>query len=139
MLLSLMNGNVSYTRIIIIFKIEYNYHDSIIQRINISESQVQLDIQLYPLQYPTLPIIKLEIIDIYNFEKVSSYFQNILIESEKDEDEGYGIGCRIDSIHFNQNKVSIDQHLHMIISTDWCGPIKIHSQLVRETLLKETN
>jgi hypothetical protein len=110
--------------------VKYNYHDSYIEGIEISDNNVSLSIFLYSLTYPDTPKVRVNISGILNFESVKKYFQAILEEA----DPGEEIGCRVEAMHFDEKKESKENDLYIFLKTDWKGAIRVHCNLFSETV-----
>ncbi len=90
--------------------------------IEINDSYIELIISLYSIYYPNEHKVKIKFVNVFNKERVHRYFQSILDDSEPNGE----IGCRIQTLHFDEKKESIKGNVYIFINTDWEGSLRIH-------------
>lgn len=102
-------------------KLEYRFHDSCLRDILIGpRREVTLTIDLYPIDYPEKPTVRVRFGGIFDFEKVEAFFSN-LYEAEQN-----GYLDRIDALDYVPEKRSRDGDLHLFVRFDRAGSLRIH-------------
>ena len=76
--------------------LKYNYHDAVIEKVEITETVLSFYIDLYPVFYPARPKIKLQFDITNNYDGCINWVEKLIAEFGYDE-EGY-LGARINDI-----------------------------------------
>ena len=114
-------------------EIVYNLHDSSIVSISTGpRKEASIIIDLYSIYYPEKPRIVLRFGGVFNFDKIKTYFEDIIAEA----DDEY-IGCRIDDFQYDTRKESKENDLWLFLETDWSGPIRIHCSKISMTVIEQ--
>ena len=108
--------------------LEYNFHDSVI--VNCQAEQVDrfsMTVQLYEIFYPSKHLINLTFSGIYNSEKTLRLVNQI----NDDKLEPDWNGTRVNSINYDNKKISKELDLYLFIDFDGYEPLRIHCKKLR--------
>lgn len=104
-------------------ELEYNFHDSIVVNCQPEdEDRFSMTVQLYEIFYPSKDLIRLTFSGIYNKEKTLSLINQI----NDDNIEPNWNGTRVNSINYDNKKISKDLDLYLFVDFDGYESLRIH-------------
>ena len=109
-------------------ELEYNFHDSVIVSCQpVKEGRFSVIVQLYEIFYPSKDLIQLTFSGVYNSEKTLR-----LINQINDENfEPDWNGTRVNSIDYDNNKISKELDLYLFVDFDGYESLRIHCRKLR--------
>lgn len=114
--------------------LEYEFHDSVVVGCTVEKAdRISLVVELYSIYYPTQDLIRLTFSGIYNSEATIN-FVNRLIERANVRN---CIAERIDSLHFDKEKISKDLDLYVVLDFDHYQPFTVHCKKLRIVKVEE--
>lgn len=105
-------------------KLNYNYHDALLERVTLADATLAFYIELYPVFYPGAPKIKLTFKSVTEQAKVQKWIEQLEQELEQTADNVY---LRIDAVKLLYN-VARSQTLYWTIECDHME--KLHFQSI---------
>lgn len=104
-------------------ELNYDFHDAnlLYAVTNADERSVILSFDLYPLFYRDNPRVRIALRELFNFGKVSRYFDRVKAESDDEQ-----ISSRCNCFQFDSKKNSKAGDLYLFLDLEAFAQIRIH-------------